>query len=162
MAKSKKFNRKTNQESMSHRVFDDVIDVASTLFRNRKAAGAERLQSLAEATQEYAAAMTDLPTLQRQVKLASENMENFADYVLNTDIKHMVSDATVFARRRPLFTLSVAALAGLAATRLVTSTSMPVPSARSSSRTKKARKKASKSAATAARRTVNGSGDAHP
>ena len=157
MAKSKKFNKQTNHEGMSHRIFDDVIDVASTLFRNRKAAGADRLQSLAEATHNYAAAMTDLPTLQRQVKLASENMENFAEYVLNTDIKHMVSDATVLARRRPLFTLSVAALAGLAATRLVTSTSMPAPPTKRSRPTKKA----GKSGATA-RRTLNGLGDAHP
>ena len=158
MAKSKKFNKQTNHESMSHRIFDDVIDVASTLFRNRKAAGADRLQSLAEATHNYAAAMTDLPTLQRQVKLASENMENFAEYVLNTDIKHMVSDATVLARRRPLFTLSVAALAGLAATRLVTSTSMPAPPAK---RSRSLKKKAGKSSP-AARRTLNGLGHAHP
>ena len=157
MAKSKKFNKQTNHEGMSHRIFDDVIDVASTLFRNRKAAGADRLQSLAEATHNYAAAMTDLPTLQRQVKLASENMENFADYVLNTDIKHMVSDATVLARRRPLFTLGVAALAGLAATRLVTSNSMPATPAKRRSRSKKARK-----SSPAARRTLNGLGDAHP
>lgn len=158
MAKSKTIHQKSNQESMSHRIFDDLIEVASTLFRNRKAAGVDRLMAFAEATHNYAAAMTDLPTLQRQVNLASENIENFADYVLNTDIKHMVSDATVFARRRPLFTLGIAALGGLAATRLVANTSMPIPP---SKRSRSIKKKAVKSKP-AARRTINGVGDAHP
>lgn len=158
MAKSKKIHKKSSQESMAHHIFDDVIDMASTLFRNRKVAGADRLKSLAEATHNYAAAMTDLPTLQRQVTLASENIENFAEYVLNTDIKHMVSDTIVLARRRPLFTLGITALAGLAATRLVTSTSMPIPP---TTRRRSLKKKAKKSKP-AARRTINGVGDAHP
>ena len=124
MAKSKRFHKKANYEGKSHRIFDDVIDVASTLFRNRKEAGAERLRLLAESTRDYAASMTDLPTLQRQAQLASENIGNFAEYVLNTDIKHMVNDAAVLARRRPLFTLGVAAAAGLAATRWVATSAM--------------------------------------
>jgi hypothetical protein len=155
MAKSKRFNKQTNHEGMSHRIFDDVIDLASTLFRNRKAAGADRLRSLAEATRDYAASMKDLPTLQQQAHLASENIGNFAEYVLNTDIKHMVSDATVLARRRPLLTLGVAAVAGLAATRLVASSSIPTaPTVRR--KTKKARKPS-----VVARRTMNGSAHAH-
>ena len=155
MAKSKQFHKQTNHEGMSHRIFDDVIDVASTLFRNRKEAGAERLRLLAESTRDYAASMTDLPTLQRQAQLASENIGNFAEYVLNTDIKHMVNDATVLARRRPLFTLGVAAAAGLAATRLVATSSMPTaPTVRR--RSKKATKLNG-----VARRAMNASGHAH-
>lgn len=156
MAKSKRFQKQTNHEGMSHRIFDDVIDLASTLFRNRKAAGADRLRSLAEATRDYAASMTDLPTLQRQAQLASENIGNFSEYVLNTDIKHMVSDATVLARRRPLLTLGVAAVAGLAATHLVTTSSQPNLSKTRGRRTKKTRQTSS-----VARRTMNGSAHAH-
>ena len=158
MAKSRQFHKKANSEGMSHRIFDDVVDLASTLFRNRKAIGADLLRTLAAATQNYAAAMTDLPTLQQQVELASENMGNFADYVLNTDIKHMVSDATVLARRRPLIVVGVAAAAGLAASRLVMSSSIPTaPTKKRSSRPKKASKSSS-----GLRRTVNGTGHAHP
>lgn len=156
MAKSKQFNKQTNHEGRSHRIFDDMIELASTLFRNRKAIGADRLASLAEATREYAESMTDLPTLQRQVHLASENLGNFAEYVLNTDIKHMMSDATVLARRRPLLTVSVAAAAGLAATRLmITSPTPNAPKAR-----RQSRKKAGK-ASVRAGRTMNGSAHAH-
>ena len=156
MAKTKQSHKQANHEGMSHRIFDDVIDLASTLFRNRKAAAADQLQSLAEATHNYAATMTDLPTLQRQVKLASDNMGNFAEYVLNTDIKHMVSDATVLAQRRPLLTLGVAAAAGLAATRLITTAAIPTaPKAR-----RRSPKKSGKPN-TVARRTMNGSAHAH-
>ena len=156
MAKAKQSYRQTTHEGMSHRIFDDVIDLASTLFRNRKAAAADQLQSLAEATHNYAAAMTDLPTLQRQVKLASDNMGNFAEYVLNTDIKHMVTDATVLAQRRPLLTLGVAAAAGLAATRLITTAGIPTAPATRRRSTNKSRK-----TSPVARRTMNGSAHAH-
>lgn len=125
MAKSKKFKRTNQQDGMPSRIFDDVIELASTLFRNRKEAAADQLQSLSEATKDYAAAMTDIPTLQKQVQLASENMGHFADYVYNTTIKSMVKDATVFARQRPLITIGVAAVAGLAATRMMSSSSSP-------------------------------------
>ena len=156
MAKAKQFRGQQNHEGITHRIFDDVVDVASTLFRNRKALGAEKLQALAEATREYAASMTDLPTLQRQVNFASENIGNFADYVLNTDIKHMVSDATVLAKRRPLLTLGVAVAAGLAATRFVTSTATPQAPAKRRAKAKSTKPRA------AAKRTLNGSAHANP
>ncbi|HEY5363347.1 MAG TPA: hypothetical protein VIJ49_04030 [Aestuariivirga sp.] len=159
MAKSKRMYKQTS-EGMSHRVFDDMIDLASTLFRNRKAAGADRLRSLADATRDYAASMTDLPTLQRQAHLASENIGNFAEYVLNTDIKHMVSDVTVLAKRRPLLTLGVAAAAGLAVTHLATTSSQPSSYKTRGQRTKKSKQK-SKQPSAVARRTMNGSAHAH-
>ena len=155
MAKSKQFRNQSNHEGLSYRIFDDVIDVASTLFRNRKSAGADRLRALAEATRSYAESMADLPTLQRQVNLASENIGHFADYVLHTDIQHMLNDATVLAKRRPLVTLGVAAAVGLAATRLVSTTAMPTLS-----KSRKFSKKTTKPR-TAAKRTMNGSAHAN-
>ena len=156
MANSKKFKKQIKRKAHSNRIFDDVIDLASSLFRNRQALGADRLASLAEATREYAASMTDLPTLQRQVNLASENLGNLADYVMNTDIKHMVSDATVLARRRPLLTLGVAAAAGLAASRwIITSSTPTAPGGR-----RRIKKKSGKPSVGAAR-TMNGATHAH-
>ena len=156
MAKSKQFHKRASYQGTSNRVLEDVIDLASTLFRNRKAAGADKLRSLADSTREYAASMTDLPTLQRQAELASENIGNFAEYVLNTDIKHMVSDATVLAKRRPLFTLGVAAAAGLAVAHLATTSSQPHPANSDARRAKK-----SKQPSAVARRSMNGSAHAH-
>lgn len=118
-SKSKSSPRQPSRGSSSYRIFDDVIGLASTVFDSRKSLGGDKLQSLAEATRDYASSMTDLPTLQRQVNLASENMGIFAEYVLNTDIQHMLSDAAVLARRRPVLILVAAAAAGLAATRMV-------------------------------------------
>ena len=156
MAKAKQFRNQGNHEGITHRIFDDVVDVASTLFRNRKAVGAEKLHALAEATREYAASMTDLPTLQRQVNFASENIGNFAEYVFNTDIKHMVSDATVLARRRPLLTLGVALTAGLAATRFMTSNATPPAPTKRRTKGKTTKQRA------VAKRTLNGSAHANP
>ena len=156
MKKSKSSIHRADRDGISYRIFDDVVGLASTLFQNRKSIGADQLQSLAKATRAYGASMTELPTLQRQVNLASENISNFADYVLNTDIQHMVADATVLARRRPLLTLAISAAAGLAATRMVSGA--PLPS--KSTRRKRTSKKTHKPKVTA-RRSMNGSSHAH-
>ena len=122
MAKSKKKSYARSAQESSYRIFDDVMDVAAALLRSRKELGVAKLQSLAAATKDYATSMTDLPTLQQQALAASQGMENFAEYVMHTDVHHMMDDATVFARRRPLLTLGVAAAAGLAATRMLIGT----------------------------------------
>lgn len=156
MAKTKKTYSSTSYERLPHRIFDDVVDVASTLFRSRKEAGAETLHSLAEATRAYAEAMTDLPTLQNQVSIASDNISHFADYVMHTDVHHMVNDATVVAKRRPLLAIGVAAAGGLALTRFLTTRQQP----KQTSPRKRRSKAASKTVATA-KRSTNGSAHAN-
>ncbi len=161
MANSKRSNKgnqhQDNRDSNTYRIFDDVLDLASTMFRNRKTAGAEKLQALADSTRAYAASITDLPTLQRQVNLAAENIGHFSDYVLNTDIRTMSNDAVVLARQRPLLVLGVAAASGLAATRFMTSGSAAPTRAPSRRRTAK---KASK-AKVVQRKAMNGSAHAN-
>lgn len=155
-AKSRR-NKKTNGTShISNRIFEDVLAVAATLLRSRKDFGADKLHSLAEATRGYAASMADLPNLRAHVASASETIEGLAEYVMHTDIEHMVQDAGTFARRHPLATLGVTVAAGLAASRLMRTSQ---PDAEAKPRRAATKKKSRKTAAP--RRGTNGSAQAH-
>lgn len=105
----------------SYHIFDDIMALAGTLLRSRKDAGAKKLHSLADATRDYAALLTDLPKLKSQVASASESLEGLADYVMHTDIENMIADAGTFARRHPLATIGVTVAAGVVASRLLRS-----------------------------------------
>lgn len=125
MAKAKKTRTNSNHRKASatlngsRRIFDDVLALAGTLVRSQKDMGADKLNSLASLTREYAASMTDLPNLRVQVASAADSLEGVADYVMHTEIEQMVGDAGTFARRHPLATLAVTVAAGMAASRLV-------------------------------------------
>ena len=125
MAKAKKTRTNGNYRNAgaalhgSRRIFDDVLALAGTLVRSQKDMGADKLNSLASLTREYAASMTDLPNLRVQVASAADSLEGVADYVMHTEIEQMVGDAGTFARRHPLATLAVTVAAGMAASRLM-------------------------------------------
>ena len=156
MAKNPRTKSKTTRENSTYRILDDVLALAGTLLRSRREYGADKLHSLAEATRAYAISMTDLPQLRAHVAQASESIEGLADYVMHTDIDHMVQDAAVFARRQPIATLGVAIAAGLVATRLMRT---PGASVKSAAKPRKAKEAARK--VTPPKRRTNGSAQAH-
>lgn len=139
MAKSKRSGKRSRDDAGSPRVFVEVMELASSLFNNRRDFGANHLNALAKTTRDYATTMSNLPTMQEQVNLVSDNIENFSDYVLNTDLQRIVKDISVQARRRPSLTVGVAVVAGVVATRFVFPSST-LPSKPFSRRTKKVRK----------------------
>ncbi len=122
----------------SRRILDDVMALAGTLVRSQKDMGADKLNSLASLTREYAASMTDLPNLRVQVASAADSLEGVADYVMHTEIEQMVGDAGTFARRHPLATLAMTVAAGMAASRLMYR--QPVKMTAASSRKSSARR----------------------
>jgi len=99
----------------THRLFDDVLALASTLVRGRKETGADRLMSLASSTRDFADALPDMPNVRSTAATAAESLEGLADYVLHTEVEQMVDDANVFARRHPIMTLALSVGAGIAA-----------------------------------------------
>lgn len=103
------------------RLLDDALAVGGTLIRSRKNFGAERLQAFADATREYAGSLEDVPGIGSYVTMASDSVEALADYIVETDLEDMVSDASAFARSQPLVTLLIAVSAGLIATFVVRS-----------------------------------------
>lgn len=163
MAKAKKSRTNGNYRNAgaahngSRRILDDVLALAGTLVRSQKDMGADKLNSLASLTREYAASMTDLPNLRVQVASAADSLEGVADYVMHTEIEQMVGDAGTFARRHPLATLAVTVAAGMAASRLMYR--QPVKMTAASSR-KSSQRRASTSGArkrtAPARRNTNG------
>jgi hypothetical protein len=164
MAKAKKTRTNANYRNAgaahngSRRIFDDVLALAGTLVRSQKDLGADKLNSLASLTREYAASMTDLPNLRIQVASAADSLEGVADYVMHTEIEQMVGDAGTFARRHPLATLAVTVAAGMAASRLMHR--QPINATARSGRKTSARRRASASGAgkrvAQSRRTANG------
>ena len=111
--------KRPSSSHSSSRIFEEVVGLAETLLHSRKAYGADKLQSVAEATRRYAASMSNLPTISEQINVASETMEDFADYIVHNNVEQMIEDAGTFARRKPLTTLCVTVAAGLAASRLL-------------------------------------------
>jgi hypothetical protein len=163
MAKAKKSRTNGNSKyasaglNGSRRILDDVLALAGTLVRSQKDMGADKLNSLASLTREYAASMTDLPNLRVQVASAADSLEGVADYVMHTEIEQMVGDAGTFARRHPLATLAVTVAAGMAASRLMYR--QPVNSRASAARKASPRRASSSGAgkrSARARRTANG------
>jgi ElaB/YqjD/DUF883 family membrane-anchored ribosome-binding protein len=155
MAKSTKAARNGGQ-SISYRIFEDILALASTMAKNRKDFGAEKLQALAGATREYASSIGDLPNLRTHVSSAAESIDGLAEYVMHTDVEHILEDAGTFARRNPLATLGVSVAAGLAVSLLMRpSRSTSKPASKSKARSK-ARKQPAKH-----KRGANGTTQAH-
>jgi hypothetical protein len=116
----------------------------------------QELHALAEATRNYGASLADLPTLRIQVASASESIEGLADYVMHTDIEHMVHDVGTFARRNPVAMLGITIAAGAVATKLMRS---PRPAVKTNPKRSSAKKSRKQSAHP--RRSTNGSAQAH-
>jgi ElaB/YqjD/DUF883 family membrane-anchored ribosome-binding protein len=144
-------------QNTSYRIFDDILALAGSLLRSRKDLGADKLHTLAQATRDYAASLTDMPTLRAHATSASESLEGLAEYVMHTDIEHMVTDANNFARKHPLAALGVTVAAGIVASRLMRPASVSTTTGprRSTSKKKKAKP------VVRARRGTNGSAQPH-
>jgi len=109
-------NGRSSRRVHGQQLFDDALSVAGALVRSQKAFAAERLQSFAESPREYSQSLEDIPSAQNYVVLAAESVDALADYVVETNLDEMVSDATAFARRQPLATIVMALSLGLVAT----------------------------------------------
>lgn len=105
----------------------EVFAIAGALLKSRTDRGAEKLHSLSTATREYAATLTDMPQLRARVGAASESIDDVADYAIHTDIEHMVADATTFARKHPIASLSVAVAAGILVAAVLRSSAAAAP-----------------------------------
>jgi hypothetical protein len=150
------------KQNGSHHVFDDILALAGTFARSQKEQGIDKLHSFAGSTRDFATSMTDVPNLRVQMASAGESLEDLAEYVLHTDIQHMLKDAETFARRHPIAALTMTVVAGMAVARFLrpraVATAQPV-SKRAGSR----RKTVSRSRKQVAqpRSTANGKAGAH-
>ena len=121
MAKKRSKSSRTapRRNGNRHGIYDDVVALASSLMRSRKDYGADKLDSLAEATREFAAALPEMPTLRVYVNSAAERLDELSGYMMNTEFDDMFEDAGEFARRHPMATFGIAIAAGVGAARLI-------------------------------------------
>lgn len=114
-AKTGRAKSANGNQSISYRIFDDILALVGTLARSQKDFGADKLHALAGATRGYTASMAELPNLRTHISLAAESLESLAEYVMHTDIKDIVGDARTFTLRHPFAALGVTVAAGTAA-----------------------------------------------
>jgi hypothetical protein len=108
-----------SRNSAAGRIFDAFLVLSGGLAQERMAAGAEKIQELAEATRDLGWSMPDIPEAKNYVAFAADNLEALATYVSETDFAGMVEDASVFARRHPVAVMCAGVAVGLVATQLL-------------------------------------------
>ena len=116
------FTRPKKKPASTHsssRIFENVVGLAETLSRPRKAYWADKLRGFAEATRNYADSISNIPTVGQLVNVAAETTEELADYIVHNNVEQMIDDAGTFARRRPATILWVTMAAGLATSHLI-------------------------------------------
>ena len=99
--------------------FEDVLALAETLANRRKDWGAEKISEFAGSAREFATSVEAIPNLDNFINPAAESLEEFADYVRETEFEQIVRDSGTFARRHPIFTIGGGVLAGLIATQIL-------------------------------------------
>ena len=135
--KSKHGKAGTAQESWaSSYFFDDVRAFAETLANRNKDWGAEKISEFAEATRDFATSVKAIPNLANFVSPTVESLEEFADYVRETEFEQIVRDTSTFARRHPIFTIAGGVMAGLIATQALRSSGMVDKAARATKSTR--------------------------
>jgi ElaB/YqjD/DUF883 family membrane-anchored ribosome-binding protein len=107
-----------NGNAASSQIYDDILSIAGGLIRNRKDSGAEQLSSIAEATRRYSDSL-QVPHVGAYVSSAADQLDYLSDYMTENDLETMLEDAGDFAKRHPVATMGIAAVAGFGFTRLL-------------------------------------------
>lgn len=124
MAKKSKRNRTRSAKQSSGTssyIFEGLVAMARTLVNAKKEWGVEKMNELADATQEYAKSFEDIPTLGGYARAAAVSLKDLADYVNETEFDQILKDSSNFARRHPIPMIIGGAIAGLAVTQVLRS-----------------------------------------
>ena len=113
----------------SYSLVDDLLAMAGSLASSRKDYASAKLETMAEAVRDYTSAMPDIPHVKAYGSAAAESLYGLADYVMDSDLPAIVSDAREFARRHPVATLTGTIAAGVVIGQLLQSRPAPAPAA---------------------------------
>jgi hypothetical protein len=128
MANTSKRNGKTNSTSSDSKssrsnkavpFYSDVISLAGTLLHSTQKSGAEKISTFAEATRNFADDFEKIPNIQTYVTAAADQMDTLSEYVTETTLEEMMSDASDFAKRNPVATTALAIAVGFGLTRII-------------------------------------------
>ncbi len=98
--------------------YTDIMNIAGSMLRSRQEMGSEKIASVAQTTRNFAGEFNDIPNIQTYVEAAADQMENLSEYVADTSLEDMITDATTVARHNPVATLAFTAVVGFAITRM--------------------------------------------
>ena len=113
-----KKNKSGNRNNTQTRILDDALNLAGSLFSSKKDWVADKVANLSTATHAYADALNDVPGVGSYASSTAETLEDFAEYINDSDLNELVRDGYVFAKRHPLQTLAGAVVAGIIATQI--------------------------------------------
>ena len=116
--RSTRKKRSANRNKAQMRMVDDVLNLAGTLFSSKKDWVADKVSNLSSATHAYADSLNDIPGIGSYASLTAETIDDFAEYISESDFNDLVRDGSVFAKRHPLPTLAGAIVAGIIATQI--------------------------------------------
>lgn len=108
-----------NRGSEGRALFDDLLTMAGSLAESRREYASGQLETLADTIRQFGGSVPSLPAVSTYAQTAADSLEDLADYVLESDLPDMVSDAREIARRHPLATFGGSIVAGLVITQLV-------------------------------------------
>jgi hypothetical protein len=114
-------NSRNEGEREGPAFFDDLLSMAGSLASSRKEYAAAQLESLADSVRQFGEAMPAIATVRAYATTAADSLDELADYVVESDLTEMVSDAREFTKRHPLATFGGSIAAGLIITQLVQS-----------------------------------------
>lgn len=97
----------------------DMLGIASSMFRGRQSAGADKIAYLADATRKLSEDLGDVPSVQKYVEAAANQMEDLSGYVAEHTLEQIVDDGTEFAKRHPWSTAAFAIALGYSFTKLM-------------------------------------------
>ena len=119
-----KMNKPTPHST--YQILEDAMMLAGSFAQLGKTLAAHKIQSSAESANAYIHSKVDLTDLDTKLADAAEGLGSASDYALHTDLKHMVDDAGVFARKHPVAALISVVAVGAMVGRLLLRHEPPV------------------------------------
>src|SRR5215213_559350 len=121
MAKKSKPRRSRNQgtSGKSNYIWEGLVSLGRPLVNTEKEWGVEKMNELANATQEYAASLEDTPNLAGYTTAAAESLQELADYVNENEFDQILNDSLDYAKRHPVPMIIGGAIAGLVVTQML-------------------------------------------
>jgi hypothetical protein len=111
--------RNFERRNYGQSVLSDLLSLASSIAGSGKHMGAQKVFAVAEATRVFGEDLNELPHLKAYAEAAADGLDDFGEYVENTEIADILDDAADFAKRQPAITAAFALAAGILATQVV-------------------------------------------
>ena len=140
----------------AYELLGDVVNLVGSFAQLGKKIATSKIQSTANSANGFMQGKMEMPDLRAQLSNAADSLESISDYAIHTDVKHMVDDVGVFARKHPVAALVSVVVAGAMFSRLM----MKTPTVAKASK-RSASKPKSKKVAAKVRRKANGVAQAH-